>query len=98
MAAELPEQPEKTVTLDDAGLPEDAEAVLEETGMTEGHQWGAGPHYHTGGSGNGAAGILPGQGNGIRGGFHLHLGTVHYLSPGGHAGQPICRCAVPMRG
>ena len=34
-AAELPEQPEKTVTLDDAGLPEDAEAVLEETGMTE---------------------------------------------------------------
>ena len=35
-AAELPEQPEKTVTLDDAGLPEDAEAVLEETGMTEG--------------------------------------------------------------
>lgn len=36
MAAELPEQPEKTVTLDDAGLPEDAEAVLEETGMTEG--------------------------------------------------------------
>ena len=35
-AMELPEQPEKTVTLDDAGLPEDAEAVLEETGMTEG--------------------------------------------------------------
>ncbi len=34
-AAELPEQPEKTVTLDDTGLPEDAEAVLEETGMTE---------------------------------------------------------------
>ena len=35
-AVEQPEQPEKTVTLDDAGLPEDAEAVLEETGMTEG--------------------------------------------------------------
>lgn len=35
-AMELPEQPEKTVTLDDAGLPDDAEAVLEETGMTEG--------------------------------------------------------------
>ena len=34
-AVELPEQPEKTVTLDDTGLPEDAEAVLEETGMTE---------------------------------------------------------------
>lgn len=34
-ARSLPEQPEKTVTLDDAGLPEDAEAVLEETGMTE---------------------------------------------------------------
>lgn len=34
-AEDLPEQPEKTVTLDEAGLPEDAEAVLEETGMTE---------------------------------------------------------------
>lgn len=43
MAAELPEQPEKTVTLDDAGLPEDAEAVLEETGMTEGHPVGCWP-------------------------------------------------------
>ncbi len=32
----LPEQPEKTVTLDAAGLPKDAEAVLEETGQTEG--------------------------------------------------------------